>query len=72
MRFKITLKVNENAFGRKLPLNYQREWLPYGKWLHFQVVHLFKTISEKVKATWAIEPIGITLRPSGMANRFPT
>lgn len=46
MRFKITLRVNRNAFGRKLPLNYQYELSAviyrimasgneaYAEWLH--------------------------------------
>lgn len=51
MRFKITLKVNERAFGKKLPLNYQYELSAtvyrifassdkeFAKWLHENGFH---------------------------------
>ena len=44
MRFKITLKVNESAFGRKLPLNYQYE-------LSAAIYRIFAS-SDKEFATW--------------------
>lgn len=47
MRFKITLKVNENAYGRKLPLNYQYE-------LSAAVYRIFAS-SDKEFATWLHE-----------------
>lgn len=47
MRFKITLKVNESAFGKKLPLNYQYE-------LSAAVYRIFAS-SDKEFATWLHE-----------------